>query len=58
MLLLDEQPVEHKPPSVKMKKVVTFKEDVRELKLDNKINNYHEDLDFYEKHYFKTNFIR
>jgi hypothetical protein len=43
---------------VKLKKVVTFEEDVRELKLDNKINNYHEDLDFFEKHFFKTNFIR
>jgi hypothetical protein len=58
VLLLDEQPLEHKPPSVNLKKVVTFKEDVREVKLDNKISSYQEGLDFYDKYDFKMNFIR
>ena len=41
-----------------MKKVVTFRENASELKLDSKIISYQEGLDFYEKYDFKMNFIR
>ena len=56
--MLDEQLLEQKPPSVKLKKVVTFKEDVRELKLDNKIICYHEGLDFIDSHADRKRSIR